>query len=152
MDPKWLKWGLRLQAVAQNGLSYAHGPYDIERYELIRSIATEMMSEQAHADPEIVRDIYTLETGYATPKIDVRGAIFADSSILLVKEKADGCWTLPGGWAEIGESPSEAVEREVFEESGLRSWHRGFWPYMIGGSTRIRQRLITSTSSFSNVK
>lgn len=120
MDPKWLEWGLRLQAVAQNGLSYAHGPYDIERYELIRSIATEMMSEQAHADPEIVRDIYTLETGYATPKIDVRGAIFADSSILLVKEKADGCWTLPGGWAEIGESPSEAVEREVFEESGYR--------------------------------
>ncbi|MDD2202590.1 MAG: NUDIX hydrolase N-terminal domain-containing protein, partial [Firmicutes bacterium] len=120
MNPKWLEWGRKLQAIAQNGLSYACGPYDTERYELVRSIATEMISDESHTDPKIVRDIYTSETGYATPKIDVRGAVFAGDSILLVKEKADGCWTLPGGWAEVGESPSEAVEREVFEESGYR--------------------------------
>ncbi len=120
MNPKWLEWGRRLQAIAQSGLSYPCDPYDIERYELVRSIATEMMSDQSHTAPEIVRNIYASETGYATPKIDVRGAVFSDGSILLVKEKADGCWTLPGGWAEVGESPSEAVEREVFEESGYR--------------------------------
>ncbi len=120
MGYKWLQWGRMLQAVAQNGLSYACGPYDVERYELVRSIAVEMMSAQSDTDPEVVRNIYTSETGYATPKVDVRGAVFEGNSILLVKEKADRCWTLPGGWAEVGESPSEAVEREVFEESGYR--------------------------------
>ncbi len=121
MDPKWLKWAKKLQAIAQNGLTYTQNPFDIERYESVRDIATEIMV--AHSDVELnyVRDLFASEVGYATPKVDVRGAVFRGDTILLVKEKEDGLWTLPGGWADVNESPSEAVVREVYEESGYRT-------------------------------
>ena len=114
-----MKWAKQLQALSQNGLTYARDPFDRERYEQIRHIAAEMLAEKADAKIENVLDLFVREKDYATPKVDVRGAVFKDGGILLVKERSDGKWTLPGGWADVGESPSESVEREVQEESGF---------------------------------
>lgn len=118
MDPHWLHWAQRLQALAQNGLTYTTNPYEIERYHAIREIAAEMLAAQGGVAPAVVHDLFAGEVGHATPKIDVRGAVFQDETILLVKERADGGWTLPGGWVDVGEPPGRAVEREVWEESG----------------------------------
>jgi ADP-ribose pyrophosphatase YjhB (NUDIX family) len=120
MEPKWLDWAKRLQALSQNGLTYAKDPFDRERYEQIRHIAAEMLAEKADAKIQDVLDLFSREKDYATPKVDVRGAVFKDGRILLVKERSDGKWALPGGWADVGESPSESVEREVWEESGFQ--------------------------------
>lgn len=118
MDPKWLDWARKLQAIAQNGLTFSKDPFDIERYEALHKIAAEMMAEYTGEEPERILGLFKRETGYATPKVDVRGAIFEDNRILLVRERMDGLWTLPGGWVDIGDSPKEAVEREIIEESG----------------------------------
>lgn len=117
-DPRWLVWCRRLQAIAQNGLSFARDPYDVERYTAIREIAAEMLSQGADLDLAIVRGVLEKETGYATPKVDVRGVVFQGDQLLLVRERADGRWTLPGGWADPCESPAESVVREIREESG----------------------------------
>ncbi|MEH1940582.1 MAG: NUDIX hydrolase [Nostoc sp.] len=121
METKWLEWAQKLQAIAQNGLAYSEGVFDIERYKQLRAIATEIMATYSNVEHRYVLDLFSREVGYATPKVDVRGAIFRDDSILLVKERADGCWTLPGGWADVGESPSEVVVKEVYEESGYQA-------------------------------
>jgi ADP-ribose pyrophosphatase YjhB (NUDIX family) len=118
MDPKWLEWAKSLQTMAQTGLTYAKDPYDIARYEIIRAMAAEMMATQTDADFTYIKDLFLQEEGYATPKVDVRAATFRDDTVLLVKERSDGLWTLPGGWADVGEGPSTATEREVREESG----------------------------------
>jgi len=118
MDPQWLRWAKALQTMAQTGLTYTKDPYDIARYESICEIAFEMMAMGAHVEIDYVRDLFQEERGHATPKVDVRAVIFKNNTILLVKERSDGRWTLPGGWADVGESPSEAVIREVREESG----------------------------------
>lgn len=118
-DPAWLDWSKRLQAVAQTGLTYAQNVYDVERYTSIRHIASEMMAAGSGiGDASCIIDLFAREKGYATPKVDVRAGVFRDGRILLVKEREDGCWTLPGGWADIGDSPSVAAIREVREESG----------------------------------
>lgn len=121
MNPKWLEWAQRLQAIAQNGLTYTENPFDVERYKLIRQIAADIVATYSEGKPHDILDLFTREVGYATPKIDVRGVVFQDNTILLVKEREDGCWTLPGGWIDVGESPSESVEREVYEESGFQT-------------------------------
>ena len=118
MDPKWLEWAKRLQAISQAGLTYAQDPYDVERYMAVRQIAAEITSHHAGVDLGYVRDLFTSEVGHPTPKVDVRGAVFRDDAILLVRERLDGLWTLPGGWADVNEAPGEAVVREVYEESG----------------------------------
>ena len=121
MHHQWLEWAQRLQALAQNGLIYAQNPFDLERYEAVREVAAEMMATHSGADLDYVRQLFAAEVGYATPKVDVRGAVFQDDTILLVKERQDGLWTLPGGWADVSESPSAAVVREVYEESGYHT-------------------------------
>lgn len=119
MEPKWLDWAKSLSAIAQNGLTYTVNEFDIERYEQIRDIAVQMMAANSDGDLEFIKDLFKNVEGYQTPKVDVRGVVFKGNKILLVKEKLDGGWTLPGGWADTNESPGEAVEREVFEESGF---------------------------------
>jgi ADP-ribose pyrophosphatase YjhB (NUDIX family) len=119
MEPKWLEWAKSLQAIAQNGLTYAVNEFDIERYEQIRNISAEIMASNSGGDFEFINELFRKEEGYATPKVDVRGVVFEGNKILLVKEKIDGGWTLPGGWADPNETPAESVEREVFEESGF---------------------------------
>ncbi|MGC4115423.1 MAG: NUDIX hydrolase [Myxococcales bacterium] len=119
MDPKWLEWARRLQALAQSGLTYSENPFERERYEQVREIASEMMAAQSDETAERVAALFAGETGYATPKVDGRGVVFDEQGrILLVRELRDGGWTLPGGFADVGDTPSQAVEREVREESG----------------------------------
>ena len=122
-QPKWLEWAKRLQAMAQNGLNYAQDRYDIQRYREMAEIAMEMMAQGSETDLSRVRSLFAHETGHATPKVDVRVAAFQDAAqgpeILLVRERRDGAWTLPGGWADVGETPSEAARREMREESGF---------------------------------
>jgi ADP-ribose pyrophosphatase YjhB (NUDIX family) len=119
MEPNWLTWAKRLAALAQDGLTYSDNAYEIERYEQIRAVAAEMMATGFDFDQKTSLSLLAREEGYATPKIDVRGVAFRDNQVLLVREKIDGGWTLPGGWADPWQSPSEAVAREVFEESGF---------------------------------
>jgi ADP-ribose pyrophosphatase YjhB (NUDIX family) len=118
VTPQWLAWARRLQAIAQNGLTYATSPYDVERYEEVWSIAAEMLAAGGGGPLDRIQDWFARESGYATPKVDVRAAVFAESRVLLVREREDGRWTLPGGWADVGDAPSEAVVRETKEESG----------------------------------
>jgi ADP-ribose pyrophosphatase YjhB (NUDIX family) len=121
MSPIWLEWAQKLQAIAQNGLTYSENPYDIERYQQLRQIAAEIMATHSNLEPSDVVTLFSQEEGYATPKVDVRAAVFHAHKLLLVKEREDGCWTLPGGWVDVGESPSEAIVREVYEESGYQT-------------------------------
>jgi ADP-ribose pyrophosphatase YjhB (NUDIX family) len=120
MEPIWIDWAKRLQALAQTGLTYADSPYDVERYEEVRHIAAEIAANRSDTTLPQVLDLFSSDTGYATPKVDVRGVIFHNNALLLVRERSDGRWTLPGGWADVGEAPSECVVREVFEESGFQ--------------------------------
>jgi ADP-ribose pyrophosphatase YjhB (NUDIX family) len=120
MEPAWLVWARELQAIAQTGLTFATSAFDRERYAAIRSIAARIMA--AHSDASFVQieGLFAKQTGYATPKVDVRGAVIQGGRILLVREIEDfGRWTLPGGWADVNQSPSECVIREVREESGF---------------------------------
>ncbi len=119
-EPNWLTWAKRLAALAQDGLTYSDNEYEIDRYHQIRQIAAEMMAGGFDLDSKSFVELFSREQGYATPKVDVRGAAFRDNKILLVREKLDGGWTLPGGWADPWQSPSEAVAREVFEEAGFQ--------------------------------
>jgi len=117
----WL-WTLarKLQATAQTGLEYNQNEYDRERYELIGKIAAELMAAHCDAPIERFQELFAQQSGYATPKVDVRAAAFRDGKILMVREAMDGLWTVPGGWADVNDSPREAAEREVWEESGFR--------------------------------
>lgn len=119
--PSRLAWARELQALAQNGLAYAQDPFDVERYAAVHRVAAEMMAALAGADFAAVHQLFAEQAGYATPKVDVRGAVFREGRILLVRERSDGLWSLPGGWADVNESPSQAIEREVWEESGYRT-------------------------------
>ncbi|QBD74595.1 NUDIX domain-containing protein [Ktedonosporobacter rubrisoli] len=120
MDPQWLQWAKMLQSMAQTGLTYASDPYDIERYKALQELAFEIMAANAHIDVGDVRRLFEAESGHATPKVDVRAAVFKDNKILMVKERSDGGWTLPGGWADVGEAPAIAAVREAWEESGYQ--------------------------------
>ncbi|RJP61754.1 MAG: NUDIX domain-containing protein [Ignavibacteriales bacterium] len=119
MITKWLEWARELQAIAQNGLTYCDNHFDIERYHAIQKISAEIFSVHTELPVEKITDILLREEGYQTPKIDVRGIVFRENKILLVKEVMDGCWTLPGGWADPNMTPTQNVEREVWEESGF---------------------------------
>lgn len=119
MEPIWLKWSKDLQSIAQTGLYYSDNPFDRERYERIQTIAAEIMSEFSNITVEEILDIFSMQAGHTTPKVDVRGVVFKDNKILLVKEISDNGWTLPGGWADPNDSPSDSTIREIREESGF---------------------------------
>jgi ADP-ribose pyrophosphatase YjhB (NUDIX family) len=122
MEPQWLLWSRALQAIAQTGLAFSRDKFDIERYQAIRRLASEIMASHSGADEERIELLFAAQMGYATPKVDVRGAMFRDNKILLVRETLDsGRWTLPGGWADVNQSASECVVREIQEESGFEA-------------------------------
>ena len=104
--------------MSQTGLTYATDPFDRQRYEDLREIAGEMMAAEIGAEAAALVAQYRLEAGYATPKVDVRGFAVRDNAVLLVREQSDGLWTLPGGWADVGDTPSHSTEREIWEEAG----------------------------------
>lgn len=117
-NEKWLEWAVELQSLAQAGLTYGKDVYDKERYERIRDISAEMLSYQTDISIEKVKELFCNESGYQTPKLDTRAAIFKDGKILLVKEN-NGKWSLPGGWVDVNVSVKENTIKEVKEESGL---------------------------------
>ena len=127
LQDQWLIWARRLQALAQSGLAYTKDPFGIERYNAVREVAFEILAAHSELALDKVRDLFSGEEGYATPKVDVRGVVFCPDlstgrdSILLVRELRDGLWTLPGGWADVDDSPAEATVREVYEESGYQT-------------------------------
>jgi ADP-ribose pyrophosphatase YjhB (NUDIX family) len=118
-EPRWLSWARELQALAQTGLTYATGQYDVERYRRMMEIAAEMLGTHTEEPSSGIAEAFLREPGYATPKVDVRGAVVKDGRVLLVQERSDGKWCMPGGWADVDEAPSAMVVREVKEESGL---------------------------------
>ncbi len=112
---EWLK---QIAAIAKTGLYYAQDLFDQDRYNRLLDIAAEMLAEISDLDSAKMRCLLTHDDGYITPKVDVRGAVFHQDKVLLVQEAADGLWSLPGGWADVGDSPAQATEREIREESG----------------------------------
>ncbi|MEG0774764.1 NUDIX hydrolase [Clostridium sp.] len=118
MKEKWVYWAKELQSIAQAGLTYSKDKYDIDRFQQIRDLSVEILNEYTEVSSEKIRDLFCNETGYQTPKVDIRGAIFKDKKILLVKESIDGCWSLPGGWAEVNLSVKENIVKEAKEEAG----------------------------------
>jgi ADP-ribose pyrophosphatase YjhB (NUDIX family) len=116
---KWLDMAKRMQAIAQAGLTYSENKYDIDRYEQMRQLSLEIIQDFTGMDMQTLTDVFASEKGYQTPKVDVRGVVFRDNRILMVRETIDGGWSLPGGWADVGLTPFEVASKEVFEESGL---------------------------------
>jgi ADP-ribose pyrophosphatase YjhB (NUDIX family) len=117
--PRWLDWAREIFSISKSGLAYSNSDYDLERYKHLLEIAAEMLESQGELSKESILQSFSMQAGYATPKIDVRGAVLREGKILLVQERADGRWAMPGGWADLGDLPSAMVEREVREESGL---------------------------------
>lgn len=114
----WLHWIRQLEAIAQNGKTYAKNPFDLERYHALERLTAEIAAADCGLTAEAIEEIFARDAGPATPKLDVRAGIIGDGGILLVRERSDGLWTLPGGWIDVQEAPSEAAVREVREESG----------------------------------
>jgi ADP-ribose pyrophosphatase YjhB (NUDIX family) len=117
-----LLYAQRLQALAQAGLAYTENAYDVERYEEIRAISVQLLHQLVPDEPlEKLTRLFASETGYQTPKVDVRAVLFRDQKeILLVQEKIDGNrWALPGGWADVGYTPFEVAVKETEEETGF---------------------------------
>jgi len=109
----------RLFALSQSGLHFTLQEYDRERYREIAEIGAQMLANESSRQAGEIKRTWFVEDGYATPKIDVRGAMFRDERVLLVRETTDGKWTLPGGWADVNDSPAYAVEKEIDQESGF---------------------------------
>ena len=119
MDNQWMQWAQRIQAIAKTGIAFSKDIYDIERYEELRNISVEIIAK--HTDLEIakIKDLFADAKGYQTPKVDIRGVVFRNGRILMVKEKNDNKWALPGGFCDVGLSPSQNVVKEIKEESGF---------------------------------
>ncbi|EJQ43022.1 ADP-ribose pyrophosphatase [Bacillus mycoides] len=123
MTVKWIDWVKQIQSIAQAGLTYSKDVYDLERFQQLRDISIAMMSHYTKTDWEVVENLFASETGYQTPKVDIRAVIFQNEKLLFVKEKSDGKWALPGGWADIGYTPTEVAVKEVLEETGYKVDH-----------------------------
>jgi ADP-ribose pyrophosphatase YjhB (NUDIX family) len=117
--PVWLRRAREIQALARTGLHYAQNDYERARANRLLEIAAEIVADYSDAEVSDLLVAFKRQPGYVTPKVDVRGAVFKGGKILLVKEVVDDAWTMPGGWADVGETPKQAVQREVFEESGI---------------------------------
>lgn len=120
MDSKEvLEFLKRVQAMAKTGLSYTENPYDVERYEELRDTSNALLAKWSEVEESEVRFYFDQLDTYPTPKVDVRGLVMREGKVLMIREKADGKWAMPGGWCDIGYTPAENIRKEVFEESGL---------------------------------
>ena len=119
-QPKWMEWAQEIFSLSQAGLTYSQNEFDIQRYKRLQEITAEMIASRSDLEKEAVLEGFSMQTGYITPKVDVRGAVVHEGKILLVQERMDGRWAMPGGWADLGNTPPSVAEREVWEESGYR--------------------------------
>ena len=119
MKDKLIEMAIELQSLAQAGLTYSKDKYDIERFERIREISAEILEEKSELSLDKVKDLFCNETGYQTPKLDTRAAIFKDDKILLVRERGSNKWSMPGGWVDVNQSIRSNTVKEVKEEAGL---------------------------------
>ncbi len=117
--PQWLQWAREIQAIAQIGLTYSTNEFDVQRYHRLTEIAAAIVASQTGLPAGPMLESFQVQQGYATPKVDVRAAVIRDGKILLVQERTDGRWSMPGGWADVGEFPSAVAAREAWEESGF---------------------------------
>lgn len=115
----WFSYITELQEIAQIGLTYSKDPFELERFERLRSIAVEMMAKLTVEDVSFIKGVFANDSGYQTPKVDIRGILVKEGKLLLVKEN-NGLWSLPGGWADIGRTLFENVEKEFWEEAFMR--------------------------------
>ena len=161
IEPRWLLWAREMQALAQTGLEFTRDQYDRERYQQLRALAAQIMAEHTGLDGRDIELLFTQQTGYATPKLGVRGAVFRDDRLLLMRESADEHrWTLPGGWADVNESPAEAVAREVREEAGVRMhpyklgavWDRARHPHGVAQPFHVWRMFFLCKSPAANLK
>ena len=120
-EPLWLSIAREVKALAQTGLAFTADGFDQQRYRRLQQLAAQLMAQGSSAEYESILHLLRQEKGYATPKVDVRGAAFVDRKVLMVREISDGKWTLPGGWADINQSAGECVVREIAEESGFEA-------------------------------
>jgi ADP-ribose pyrophosphatase YjhB (NUDIX family) len=120
-EPTWLVVGRELKAIAQIGLTFSQDAFDRQRYERIRELSAALIANGSDGDAAKVLELFQREVGYATPKVDVRGAAFREGRVLMVREASDGGWTLPGGWADVNQTAAECVVREISEESGFQA-------------------------------
>lgn len=128
MESQWLSYAKRLQAIASTGLHFSEDDFDRERYAEIGEIANRMLAALGNVPVERIAGLVSdFAKGYATPKVDVRGALIEEGGVLLVRERSDGRWTLPGGFADVGLSAAQNVEKEMLEEAGLRVFARGLY-------------------------
>jgi ADP-ribose pyrophosphatase YjhB (NUDIX family) len=118
--PQWLAWAREIQALAQTGAHYAQNDYELERHTRLRQIAAEIIAQHTSLTAPELEVEFSRQTGYATPRVDVRAAVFRDNRLLMVHETIDGTWAMPGGWADVGDVPSKAAERETLEEAGFK--------------------------------
>lgn len=118
MNTKWLDWVTEIQSIAQAGLAFSENKYDIDRYHRLRELSVRIMQEYTDLPAEKLVSLFAGETGYQTPKVDIRSAVFRGDTILMAREKIDGRWSLPGGWADVNTSVSESAVRECLEEAG----------------------------------
>ena len=119
LEKEILKIIRRLQAIAQTGIHYSENGFDRQRYEELRELSVQLAALISDAEPEKIRNLFTGDTGFQTPKTDIRAVVLKDNKILLVRERSDGRWSLPGGFADINYSPAEVAVKEVAEETGL---------------------------------
>ena len=117
--PAWLEWARQIQQLCQTGLAFSESDYDTERYKQLTKIAAEIVSSYSGLNDTALYENLLAHPGYATPKVDIRAAVIENNKLLLVQEKMDNKWAMPGGWADVCEAPSEAIIRETKEESGL---------------------------------
>jgi ADP-ribose pyrophosphatase YjhB (NUDIX family) len=120
-EPQWLTIAREVRAIAQTGLAFTADGFDHQRYLRLRELAALLMAQGSASEHESILELLRQEKGYATPKVDVRGAAFVAGRVLMVREISDGKWTLPGGWADVNQSAGECVVREIAEESGFKA-------------------------------
>ena len=113
-----LQWARKVQAIAQNGLEFSQDSFDRDRFQQLQQLVSTILTSEVGITPGQLKGLWLGDEGYATPKVDVRGGVFDHDKVLMVRERSDGKWTLPGGWVDVGDAPSFAVEREIREESG----------------------------------
>jgi ADP-ribose pyrophosphatase YjhB (NUDIX family) len=121
LETNVLEWARKVQAIAQNGLLFTQEPFERERYTQLKDLSDSILAAELDIPLGKARALWEKEDGYVTPKVDVRGGVFDGDKVLLVRERSDGRWTLPGGWVDVNDTPSDAVVREIFEESGYRA-------------------------------